>query len=452
MSFVTGALTLLAAIILAVILVRPKTGVLLLLIFYPLHELVYRPPVALVNSQTILVAAALIAALIYRRAERPSVRYVAPFVGFVSVMLLAWTISWASYPDGVPGLTSWDNFKRVKLILFSSILFFAVYPLYSTPTDRLRALEACSFAVGLVSVSGIVDWVFSISSDAALGRATGFAGNPIELGAYASAFCLISGHLLRRADLPTTRRVAHGAFYVLALVCVVLTLTRTAWVAVVVGHVVWLALTGRRILVLSAAAVLMIAPLSYPLLPDFIRRRIEVTFRPGTLVFQGAAAGQYGSSTSERIVYYQIGWSMLRDSPLWGHGLHSFYILSNRYGARYGLLTRKDPHSLPLKVASENGLIGLVCLGWMTIVALTAGLTLWRSSSKERGLGGAFVAVLSTLFVLNLGATVMNSPLVGSLFWSIFALTARGAEELRIARFRVSPAHDTGSKEAHAGS
>jgi O-antigen ligase len=104
-----------------------------------------------------------------------------------------------------------------------------------------------------------------------------------------------------------------------------------------------------------------------------------------------------GSTGGQRYDLWQIAWHEFKSAPLTGVGEGS-------YPTRYYLERATDrnlttPHSLPLRVLAETGLVGLLLLGGALAAAAVALGRSWRTASDaQRRWASAMVASAAVLF------------------------------------------------------
>ncbi len=424
-----------ALVVLALFFIRPRLGIIALAAFLPLNEHVLRPPLPGLNFETVIVGIALGLTVMRFGFRVPPLRYSGPVLAYMSVVFIGFMVMASWGPRQIPGFTAFDVFRNAKSLVFTALLFFPLYLWFGDPRDRRRLLEGVSLGLGLVAVFGLADAVLKLSASAEEGRALGLFGDPNAMGQCLAAFSLIQLHLFTRREIPTYRRGFHLFLYTLSFASVVLSLSRSAWLALVLGHGVWLLYVNRKVLLLSATALLLVLTIAFPLVPGLLRERIEATFTSGNIVFAAPGASGFEASAASRIVFYRIGGQMFLDSPIWGHGLASFKLLTPKYGARYGMLKYKDPHSLLIKLGAETGVLGLGVFLWLAVVVVRTGRSLWRASSDEGALGALLLAVGATLLVGNLLTTeFMHAHQISGFFWILFAITTRARQDVESER------------------
>jgi O-antigen ligase len=222
------------------------------------------------------------------------------------------------------------------------------------------------------SVTGPGGAAVAVTSAAAAGagpfRAAGPFGEP-------NFFALSLAALIPLAALVAARRGPARLLGLVALAClpagVLATGSRGGVIAALAGLLVLAACSGGRVR-LAAAATLLAAGAAVPL-------------------FLGQAAQSGQRTTSGRATENRIAVAMFADRPAAGVGPGHFPALYRDYSRRIGNDPRvgREPHSLPLEIAAEQGAIGL--LGWLAAAVLVArrlrGRRLWRDPT-----GGALIA------------------------------------------------------------
>lgn len=413
-----------AVVVLALLLLRPNAGICAMIAYYPLIEFP-RSVVPGVNAETIFVALALVLTLMRSGLRMPPVRVSAPVIMFVAVMIVGWLVAntnvWIDI--GLERYTEWGRLKVAKQRVFTALLFFVVYWWAYDPAMRRRLLEAISLGLLIVSAPTVVDGLLKLGTGV---RADGFFINSNHPGILMASFLVVPIHLAFGAGLPRWRRGLHFASYAIGALALVLTLSRAAWLAAALSHVVWFAYTNRAILVAGVGAGVLAATIAWPLVPGLIRDRISHTFETSTRVYRVVGGANLEGSAGSRLALYRTGFDMWAARPFLGHGSETFRILSPRYGSRYGILNFRPPHSVPLKLAAENGLLGVVALGWLGVAYAALGLALRRRAGEGRDLGPLLLAVGSAVVVSNLFHTsFLILSVASAFFWVLLALSAR---------------------------
>ncbi len=424
----------LVMLVVAMFFWRPIWGLALLVAIFPMDAWAPRLPVPGVNTETIMIGVAFAVTVLRFGGRIPPLRYSGPVFAFIGVMLIAFVVSipWASgmrAVDGGPAI--WYNFKTVKSSTFTALLFFIAYWWVRTPEDRQRMFGAICVAVFLASVAGIADFAIGINPRVSDGRANGFLDNANAMAETIGPMLFVPLYLLMQGrEISWSLRAFSVATYALGIVALVLSVSRGNWLAFVAGHVVFLMLVNRKLLVGAVAVGAILIALGAPLVPAIVSDRLESTTAAGPAVYQVPLAVGLEGSTAMRVVFAKIGLDMLAISPVWGNGLNAFHLRTPEFGAKYGLLTHKDPHILLVRFAAEMGLAGLIMLAWLVWAVFRCGRTLWRSDSPAYMLGAVLLAASSYNFVSNLASTTfLQVAQVSAQFWILFAIAARASAE-----------------------
>lgn len=419
-----------AGVVLVTLVVRPTLGLLALIVYYPFIELVPRFGPG-VNAETALFATGFLRVMVGGRRSFPPLWVVAPIATYVFTMLVSLAVLASWYEQQLDGPSLLDFAMNLKHNIWPVVVFFIAYGIAGDQATRRRGLSCLQIAALIICVAGILDVGISPLSGTKPGeRAVGLVNNPNALGVIVASFLIVPLHRIFLSSTPTPHRIFHALSYSTMFLALVLSQSRRAWIAVVFSHLIWLAVRNRRLLLPAVATLALALTVGYPLLPNILRSRIEQTFRPGRVIFQTELARKVDSSAGQRLVLYKIGGRMLLDSPIIGHGYQSFRRLGPKYSARYGVLEGRDPHSLPLKVATETGFVGLIVLAWMATVVWRCSLRLLRASGSDRDFGICFLGFLSVISIVNFVGTSMNNHWVAIPFWIFFGMAVRAGVAL----------------------
>jgi putative inorganic carbon (hco3(-)) transporter len=209
-------------------------------------------------------------------------------------------------------------------------------------------------------------------------------------------------------------RVQLGAVLTLAILwtCLVFTLSRSSLVALAVGLAVLAALRWRVrpafyvgvVTVIVAAAVAVVA------------------IHPSTFGLNNA-----NQATSGRASLISGGIRLFRQNPIHGYGSGSFADEYTIYFRKAAQIV-KDSHNIPITIASEQGLIGLVFYAALVISALIA---LFRDARGDPYRVGIAVAFLALLLHTMLYADFLEDPTTWMLLavGGSLAVAARTAAE-----------------------
>ncbi len=199
----------------------------------------------------------------------------------------------------------------------------------------------------------------------------------------------------------------------LAAACVVLSYSRTAYVAILAGLALVLLLPGNRARLLVPTLVLAAA------LPFLIPQAAVERF--DAIVIE---EGERDESTENRLIYWQVALERFAERPLLGTGYHTFHHPEvNPHEI--------DAHNLYLRELAEKGLPGGIVLAGLLYVI---GRLSWRGFRAARpgtwlaGLTLAMTAVWTALLIGNLtGDRFTHAPMIAH-FWLYVGLTLRALD------------------------
>ncbi|MDX6323867.1 MAG: hypothetical protein QOK15_221 [Nocardioidaceae bacterium] len=234
-------------------------------------------------------------------------------------------------------------------------------------------------------------------------RATGTFDHPNPLAIYLT-FLLVMGVALfpwvhRPWRLPLAAMLGCGG------VVLLLTYTRSAWIAALLGVLVVGALQSRRLVVATFVGVLGVILL----VPSVLSRFSDV----GQAQYTGAA----GDSLTWRFQYWGQLLHLAQSSPLTGIGLKVVQLET---------VDGKNAHDDFLRAYVEMGLIGLLAyVALMVALGLTA-LAALRSATTglERGIAVGFAGTYVSFALLSTVSNILSQTV---LLWYFFAFAALAA-------------------------
>ena len=241
----------------------------------------------------------------------------------------------------------------------------------------------------------------------ALGRAVGTTGNPVTL----AGLCLIVvwlGALAATSVLPRALKWWCALGCALGLVGLVLAVSRAAYASLLVGALVlatvWAVRGERRRLagLAGVAAAVLLATFLYTPGPGWFGGALFERVHN-----QASAPGvKLGQLDAGRVAFWKVALRGVRHRPVTGYGPGSYIVAYRRFATGTTAQDRPmsavtDAHSLPLGMAVESGLPGLLLA---LAVAGVAGLALWRAmrgdgwrrAAAREGAGDPVVAEQAT--------------------------------------------------------
>ena len=325
---------------------------------------------------TILYGLAFIAFLLLR----PRVPLNAP----LAFLILFAIVSLASIPAAAqPGRA---------LRHFGEVANLAVFPLFLAgfvlrPVRRVLPRIFLGLTV-VLSIWGLVEFAFKVPGD----PSWRIRGPMSHYMTYSGLLVVLFGLLVAYAILGEERRLRllslGGAG--LAVLPMLLNLTRNAWVGLLAAAVL-LAAARKRSLYLAAAGA---AVLLLVLVPNPAGRRFLSIFDPAN------------PTNRDRIAMWKAGWAMAVEQPATGQGLGMVQDDYRRF-LQAGAVRAEVPHlhSNPVQIMAERGFVALAAYLAFVGAVLWAG---WRRRNDWTGLasllacGGIFAA---GLFEYNFGDT-----------------------------------------------
>jgi len=200
----------------------------------------------------------------------------------------------------------------------------------------------------------------------------------------------------------------------LGFVALLLTFSRGAWAASVLGCLVTLYLLFRRKLI--RVRVIPVVVVSLPLI-------LGSVLLLGDPLYRRVTASPACAST-DRVKLIQVAWEMIKARPLTGVGLNTFAEVMEGYDETGVSSYFPDAvHNHFLLIWSETGLGGIVLFFLLVGATFYIGMCSMHSPNKEIttyiiGIFGALVAVL----VGNLVDCSLRSYVIGLLFWVFVGL------------------------------
>jgi O-antigen ligase len=345
----------------------------------------YVPRFALLYPLTLAVV---LLALVWRRRPADAPRF--DVLDALALAFAAWQ-ALSALVSSAPVIAWFGYYNRGTGALFwiaLALLFVSTRRVLGRPRGR----QALTWSASLVLVAAGVIAVAQRSGASGLwggavinGRVGGPTGNPIMLAGLSLLGVWLAAGLPSWPRRSATRLVALAGA-VGAAACLVLTVSRAAYLGVAVGLVVlavaWALQRRRRSLVVLGAVCAMglVATLGYGLTSG---GHASLLSRLG-----GDQIGGLTRSDALRVALWREGLDGVAWRPLTGVGSGAFVIADRLYRApqdrvRQPWAVASDPHSLPLLVASTSGVPGLL------LALAFAGLFVWIAWPRRRPEGEA---------------------------------------------------------------
>jgi|GEM_PF-2855567 len=294
----------------------------------------------------------------------------------------------------------WSTFERMwGVVMHLAILgMVLVWCAVFRGEDRAKKLlQYASVSVGAVSVYALGAWMFTGFPS----RIEGSIGNASFLASFVllGIFVMLAYASDHHKEYIGWRMTWWGMMG-LALVTLLLTGTRGAWIGLFLGFATLMVLVliggacdawgiPRHMLVrmskigLSVLALLVV--LFFPLQPYFKESRISALRRLGDISLDNRA-------TSGRLLNWQVAWSGFKDHSVFGWGPEQYHLLYDKhYNPKlYNIEPWVDrAHNNYLDVATSSGVVGLLAyLGVIGVGIYGA----WKLRAQHWAIGNAIIA------------------------------------------------------------
>ncbi len=204
-------------------------------------------------------------------------------------------------------------------------------------------------------------------------------------------------------------RLAYFGLAALSAVCLMYSMSRGAYVAILAGWL-FLGLAKKRWML----AVLIAFVFTWTaLVPNAVRQRVTMTYETGAL----------DHSSETRINLWQDAMQVFDSNVVLGSGFNT-YAYMHRIG------DYEDTHNFFLKLLVETGVLGLALFLWMLWKLFWVGLRFSRHAQDPfyASLGLGLAAWLATAFVANMFGDRWNYLQVCGYVWVIAGMMARGMQ------------------------
>jgi O-antigen ligase len=332
----------------------------------------------------------------------------------VAAMLLA--IVWMAATTVTSVYVRHSLFQLVSVSGF--ILVGALFPLF-----EVRGLPEIERVVRVYVVSGALLAAYGIlqviSSPIPLGRSAFYIGEPFlyNHGPYTAflGFALAPALIFLITGRRSIDAIPLFVAVTLMTIATAISLARAAWVTTALLLALLLLIRGRlflrRIAVpLCFAGLLLVAVfLRSPAAKQALTHYWEVSTSP-----------EYASNV-ERINRWVAAGRMFLDRPFTGVGPGAYEMAYDDYRDVDFSRGRRGTHSEPLRVASEQGLPGLLILAFLVVAFWRTGIRLCRAPDpKVRRLAAALCAGMFTYVIQGLFNEFWRLPKVALTMW-VFA-------------------------------
>lgn len=285
-----------------------------------------------------------------------------------------------------------SSLRFVLYFVTALLLSFLVYVVCRDRASLRRMLGFLYAALILVSAAAITQRALNLVgvnyhyTDTYLnagvpGRVFGTLDNPNNLSAFIQ-MTLPLGAALAALCRDKRRRVVLTLGLALPVVALVMSYSRSGWMAMLAAALVYVYFNERKLV----PALVLLALLALPILPQSVLTRLSTIFNSAD------------TSTTHRFAIWEGVTAMLSDRLYWltgiGLGPEAFQAVYKFYALPFGVSGVFHSQMLYLELDVELGLLGAASFLWMLAkLAGRAGRALGRS--REGGGGGLMAAILA---------------------------------------------------------
>lgn len=214
-------------------------------------------------------------------------------------------------------------------------------------------------------------------------------------------------------------RFLYVGLLILLFVCLVLTVSRGAWLAFLGSALflsIWIHILGVIFLSLGIMMVII-----QPFCPSLVKARIVDFF-----IFTD-------TSSIDRKFIWQAGWKMFISNPLVGVGLGTFMFNFKKFIAADYQYTAAYAHNCYLQIASEMGLIGLLAFLFILGLFFYHGIKILNSGERNfywYTLLASLAAIIGYCVQMGVDTTLYSLDL-GMLFWLVLGIGAAAMKNVK---------------------
>jgi O-antigen ligase len=335
-----------------------------------------------------------------------------------------------------PTMTGLNELLR----LYSGLCFFAVGGYVLNDAGRFAKfagwfLAAVSVPIVLsyLQVAGLLPFEYiDYVNDEAVGRASGTYPHPVSMLTFFLIALPVALFLWawRKREGKSVWLLA--VFMIAMFVAVALTIHRTAYIAMPLELIIWVALASRlnrRTVLIALGVLLAIGLIALPWL--------IMLFGEATRDTLGVGAGSEEFLRGRGVRYYLFLSSYVNGGPLvWLFGRGG--SVANSFVPGFGMLESNEPHNDFLRLLHAYGLLGGGVYVWMVVRYLRRAWWLLRSSEFfSRQVGIMILAIVPPLFLMSSISEPLRFP---SFAWYWFALLSLAEVQSRALPGALPPA------------
>jgi hypothetical protein len=416
-------LTLYALITLIMLVARFEWGVVLLMPLLPLAMYTYRSPITGLNTNNLLIYTAFAMGFLRRLENRgmplpPATGAMLILMGFT---LLAWVIGYINYRS--VGYQTWEVLINLERWILYALLYFAIYFGWSDKVPMRRVLVFMFIGVLAAALANVAEIFHPSAYMQKTGRAGGLFQQANSNGIFMASYAFLPVVLAATTRSPFAR-LLYRVTFVLCVGGVLLSISRAAFLCLIMSALVYAFFTSRRLFAVIVLAMCLMVPAYSVVLPEKAVKRIEETFTGGSR-YKGAM-GKLEESAANRVVQDLAGLKLFMDSPIFGHGLSGFYYRSPRYLPPAAPPVTRMVHSSFFWALVEGGILTTGAFLWLLFKLWEMGKRLYDAAGDEpdRLMGLYLMTIMVSKVIANFFNLDFFTGDVSSYVWVTAGLVA----------------------------
>jgi O-antigen ligase len=218
-----------------------------------------------------------------------------------------------------------------------------------------------------------------------------------------------------RTARPSARLALRVGFLPLFLVALALALSRAGYICLIVAVAFLWYRSARSRRMWPAVAMVLVVALTMPFLPEVFWSRVSSIL---------PSIARQEDTFGRRVDVWQVGWTMIKDHPLFGVGVGSFMAAQPSYVQG----EKKKPiasHNSYVGIAAETGVIGLLLFLLLHVRSLQSAQRAFRAGRRlgRPDLQGLATATEGSIVTLMVGALSGNTETL-KILWVFFAMSS----------------------------
>jgi O-antigen ligase len=417
------------------VVLKPWLGLLVFPVILPFLSWIPPVPIPGMNTLNLLLGTVFTVWAINRVMRSEPILRSSTLGGVIAAMIFVLALGvvrGAVFPAGF----QYNPYMAV-LSAFRSSLSMVVFYIALLMVRGEKARRSLIWAV-VIGVAAEAVTTLALGRNGRGARAIGSIGQANELGTF-----LALGAVMAMALVSAVKNWMGKAFLLgvtaLATVGVVLSLSRTALIAVAVG-LLYVTLRSSRGLALVLIAVALTGPIWAP---DYLKDRIMETSAsaPESEAVEGVDEVQLDNAAQVRVDTWKMVLKIVEEHPLDGVGYDGLHQALPQSAEMMGVDAADSSHNTFLRMLGEEGIVGIALFVWLLwkCWALSAAALRAARTRFDRQLGiGLGAATLGLAISCAFGDRFFNIMITGG-FWILCALAEDILHEAKAAAPAAGP-------------